>query len=288
MIGANALFQDNLPIHKEIADAAKKAGIEISARRQMTEGWIAGMVIEAALKGAGWPADAAKVAAAMENLKVDTKGLRGGPIEWTKDNHFRTKQYYRVYQLGRRRRSRVVKDWIDLRREVTGFAVVARARSRGGGRRLRPTESRRAARRQHHRAGGDLRADRLRLCADLSRQPRAQSGAWRADDARRLSAAGDGVAVQRPSVHGASAPRSCLSLVVGVLVYVFLMRKMTGEMVLAAVLTTVALGILLRGLMVLIWSAQQQYPGAGARRLQSRAGAARRRAHLAVVGGPRR
>ena len=51
-----------------------------------------------------------------------------------------------------------------------------------------------------------------------------------------------------------------LSLLVGVLVYVFLMRKMTGEMVLAAVLTTVALGILLRGLMVLIWSAQQQYP----------------------------
>jgi len=35
---------------------------------------------------------------------------------------------------------------------------------------------------------------------------------------------------------------------------------MTGEMVLAAVLTTVALGILLRGLMVLFWSAQQQYP----------------------------
>ena len=52
-----------------------------------------------------------------------------------------------------------------------------------------------------------------------------------------------------------------LSLVVGILVYVLLMRKMTGEMVLAAVLATVALGILLRGLVVLIWSAQQQYPG---------------------------
>ena len=51
-----------------------------------------------------------------------------------------------------------------------------------------------------------------------------------------------------------------LSLVVGVLVYLFLMRKMTGEMVLAAVLTTVALGILLRGVIVLVWSAQQQYP----------------------------
>ena len=51
-----------------------------------------------------------------------------------------------------------------------------------------------------------------------------------------------------------------LSLVVGALIYVFLMRKMTGEMVLAAILTTVALGILIRGGVVLIWSAQQQYP----------------------------
>ncbi|HEY4350264.1 MAG TPA: branched-chain amino acid ABC transporter permease [Paraburkholderia sp.] len=51
-----------------------------------------------------------------------------------------------------------------------------------------------------------------------------------------------------------------LSLTAGALVYVLLMRKMTGEMVLAAILTTVALGILIRGLVVLIWSAQQQYP----------------------------
>ena len=52
-----------------------------------------------------------------------------------------------------------------------------------------------------------------------------------------------------------------LSLAVGGMVYVFLMRKMTGEMVLAAVLATVALGVLLRGLAILIWSAQIQYPG---------------------------
>jgi branched-chain amino acid transport system permease protein len=51
-----------------------------------------------------------------------------------------------------------------------------------------------------------------------------------------------------------------LSLAVGILVYLMLMRKMTGEMVLAAVLATVALGILLRGAVVLVWSAQQQYP----------------------------
>lgn len=97
VVGANALFEDNLPIQKEIADAAKKAGSKYPAE-QMTEGWIAGMVIEAALKGAGWPATPDKVQASMQNLKVDLKGLRGGPIEWTKDNHFRIKQYYRVYK----------------------------------------------------------------------------------------------------------------------------------------------------------------------------------------------
>jgi ABC-type branched-subunit amino acid transport system substrate-binding protein len=97
VIGANALFQDNLPVQKEIVDAAKAANAKYPPQ-QMTEGWLAGMVIEAALKAAGWPADAAKIQKAMEGLKVDTKGLRGGPIEWTKDNHFRTRQYYRVYR----------------------------------------------------------------------------------------------------------------------------------------------------------------------------------------------
>lgn len=112
VIGANALFQDNLPIHQEIRDAAKKAGVQYPAE-QMTEGWIAGMVVEAALKAAGWPATPQKLAAAMSSLKVDTKGLRGGPIEWTKDNHFRTRQYYRIYRwdTGKGAITRV-KDWV--------------------------------------------------------------------------------------------------------------------------------------------------------------------------------
>ena len=94
----------HLPIHQEIADAAKKAGSKYPPE-QMTEGWIAGMVIEAALKGAGWPATPAKIQASMENLKVDLKGLRGGPIEWTKDNHFRTTAVLSRLSLGRSRRS---------------------------------------------------------------------------------------------------------------------------------------------------------------------------------------
>jgi branched-chain amino acid transport system substrate-binding protein len=110
VVGANALFQDNLPIHKEIAEAAKKAGSQYPAQ-QMAEGWIAGMVIEAALKAAGTPSRE-KLAAAMSNLKVDLKGLRGGSIEWTKDNHFRTRQYYRVYRWDPAKGAIAqVKDW---------------------------------------------------------------------------------------------------------------------------------------------------------------------------------
>jgi branched-chain amino acid transport system substrate-binding protein len=112
VIGANSLFQDDLPIHREIADAAKKGNASYPGN-QMAEGWIAGMVIEAALKNAGWPADAAKVRAALETVKVDTKGLRGGAIEWTKDNHFRTRQYYRVYRWDPAKSAIVVvKDWM--------------------------------------------------------------------------------------------------------------------------------------------------------------------------------
>ena len=97
VIGANSLFQDNLPVHREIMDEAKKSSVRYPAQ-QLTEGWIGGLVLEAVLKGAGWPADAGKIRAAMESVKVDTKGLRGGPIEWSKDNHFRKRQSYRVHR----------------------------------------------------------------------------------------------------------------------------------------------------------------------------------------------
>jgi ABC-type branched-subunit amino acid transport system substrate-binding protein len=114
VIGANSLFQDNLPIHREISEAAKKANVSYPPE-QMAEGWIAGMVIEAALKGAGWPTTPAKVQASMQNLRVDLKGLRGGPIEWTKENHFRTKQYYRVYKWDPGKSEIVrAKDWFTF------------------------------------------------------------------------------------------------------------------------------------------------------------------------------
>ena len=59
-----------------------------------------------------------------------------------------------------------------------------------------------------------------------------------------------------PSFLGASV----FSLALGFMVYFFLMRFMAGESLFAAILTTIALGILLRGLITLIWTSQLWHP----------------------------
>jgi branched-chain amino acid transport system substrate-binding protein len=96
VIGTNALFQDEVPIQAEIRAVTHRANLKYPVTF-LTEGFIAGLVVETALRNTSWPPTPAKVLAAMNNLKVDLKGLRGGPLEWTKDNHFRTRQYYRVW-----------------------------------------------------------------------------------------------------------------------------------------------------------------------------------------------
>ena len=118
VIGTNAFFQDDLPIHAEIRAVAHRANLKYPVT-YLTEGFIAGMVIESTLRNTPWPPTPQKVLAAMNGLKVDMKGLRGGPLEWTKDNHFRTKQYYRVWKWDTGKAAVVrVQDWqaIDVKR----------------------------------------------------------------------------------------------------------------------------------------------------------------------------
>ena len=48
----------------------------------------------------------------MNSVKVDLKGLRGGPLEWTAENHFRTTQYYRVWHWDAGKQAIVqIQDW---------------------------------------------------------------------------------------------------------------------------------------------------------------------------------
>jgi branched-chain amino acid transport system substrate-binding protein len=110
-IGTNAYYFEGLPIQNDIIAAAKSAGISYPATR-LTEGWIAGMGIEAALgaASASGPVTRASLARAMEALTIDTKGLRGSPINWTSNNHFRTVQSYQVHRWNGNRLENVG-DW---------------------------------------------------------------------------------------------------------------------------------------------------------------------------------
>src|SRR3989442_2782865 len=91
--GGNTLFMDNLPIHAEITNLVK--GQTTHPAHYMAEGWVSAMVLEAALKKCGWPCPKDKLATAMGGVSVDTKGLRGGPIEGTAGNNHPKKTYYK-------------------------------------------------------------------------------------------------------------------------------------------------------------------------------------------------
>jgi hypothetical protein len=97
VIGTNAMLEDNLPIHAEIRAVAARANIQYPVS-YLTEGFVAGLVLEQVLRNVAWPPAPQKVLASMNSVKVDLKGLRGGPLEWTKENHFRTRQHYRVWR----------------------------------------------------------------------------------------------------------------------------------------------------------------------------------------------
>ena len=97
IIGTNALFSDNVPMHAEIRAVTHRSNLTYGATN-LTEGFITALVVETIIKNTPWPPTTAKILNAMNTLKVDLKGLRGGPLEWTKENHFRTKQYYRVWK----------------------------------------------------------------------------------------------------------------------------------------------------------------------------------------------
>lgn len=114
VFGTNALFADNSETHKKIMAASKEAKT-IYPYKKLVGGWIFATVLDDILKNTPWPATPEKVTKAMNNIKVDLKGLRGGPLVWTPTNHFRTVNYYRVYKWDDKSKGiKIVKDWTPI------------------------------------------------------------------------------------------------------------------------------------------------------------------------------
>ena len=110
LVGASILAE-GLPELKAMQETAAKHG----ASRLDVEGGVAAVAVHEALKACGWPCSREKLQGAMSGLSITVKGVKGGPIQWSRDNHFRTEQWYKVYRWdSARQRAVTAKEWTKV------------------------------------------------------------------------------------------------------------------------------------------------------------------------------
>jgi hypothetical protein len=112
--GGQAYFVDNTETHKKIKALAEK-NKTVYPYTHLAEGWITAVTLEEILKKTSWPPTPEKVISAMNGIQMDLKDLRGGKLIWTKDNHYRTTNYYKVYRWDSKKNGiAVAKDWTPM------------------------------------------------------------------------------------------------------------------------------------------------------------------------------
>src|SRR5262245_13874152 len=96
MVSRYAVPADNAAGMADVVAAAKKYGIANPTSMHVT-GWVLGMFAEEALKKCGATCTRETLDKAMQDVKVDTKGLTGGPIEMSASNRYGP-SYWRLYR----------------------------------------------------------------------------------------------------------------------------------------------------------------------------------------------
>jgi branched-chain amino acid transport system substrate-binding protein len=96
MVSRYAVPTDNAPGMADLLAAAKKYGVANPTSMHVT-GWVLGMFAEEALKTCGADCTREGLDKAIQSVKLDTKGLTGGPIQMSADNHYGP-TYWRLYR----------------------------------------------------------------------------------------------------------------------------------------------------------------------------------------------
>ncbi len=111
---------ENIPEIDKIRTAMKKYGANFPISARHIQGWVMGIVMEAALKKINYPGTREERLSALEKTNIDTRGLTGGPIIFTpKDHH--GPSWWKVYRWNAAKQSSVpAKDWFKV--EVEGVA----------------------------------------------------------------------------------------------------------------------------------------------------------------------
>lgn len=118
IVGSSSMLFEGLPAGDEVIAAVQAAGSQTPPTR-MLEGWVGAVAVEAALRNLdGADGTPAAAQAALSDIEIDTRGLRGGPIVWRDRNHFRTQTYYKVFRWSEEDGALVVvRDWVAYETE---------------------------------------------------------------------------------------------------------------------------------------------------------------------------
>ncbi|MBW1706880.1 MAG: ABC transporter substrate-binding protein [Deltaproteobacteria bacterium] len=112
--GRYATVYDKLPEMKRISEAMKKFGHQYPLSARTCHGWTMGRLLEQALMKAGWPCSRAGLIAALEKADLDTKGLTGGPIQFTPTDHYGP-TWWRAYRWNASKKALVpAMDWFKI------------------------------------------------------------------------------------------------------------------------------------------------------------------------------
>lgn len=110
-----SIDETTVPEVGNVLAAAKKYGTEIAPNSGTINGWTMAMIIADALKRCEPGCDRAKLRDALEKTNLDTKGLTGGPIAFSADDHV-GKRYWTAYKYdeGKKKLTRIINDWITF------------------------------------------------------------------------------------------------------------------------------------------------------------------------------
>lgn len=103
-----------------LTEAAKAAGIS-EWLAVHSGGWTLAMVMESALKACGKGCTPAKLQAALSNLKVDTGGLTGAPIQFTANDHYGPSTYLLTHYDRQKDKMEAVGDWTSYSSSLPTF-----------------------------------------------------------------------------------------------------------------------------------------------------------------------
>ena len=111
---------DKVPEFQEIKKAMKTFGSKYPLSAEHAEGWTMARIMESALNKAGWPCTRSSLLSALEQTNLYTKGLMGGPIRFTPENHYGP-TWWKAYRWNEDKKALVSStDWFEVKTESLG------------------------------------------------------------------------------------------------------------------------------------------------------------------------